>query len=218
MCPVSKPENLLIIFSEILPGRSVRHVSSPLVQPRSSDEPPSRSTLCLKSCMRCARKVRRVWLHSVASSQTCFTEFGHDILPSMGALGFLGPTIQGYGCAGVSSVAYGLIAREVERCVHNISMYDPTTYMLSFLAESTLATGRPCLFSRPWSCTRSTSTAARHRRRSISLGLVSVSINFKSRARMVLTHTPAKGEIVGCFVSALSVALVPCSPMLPGAD
>ncbi|KZT65384.1 glutaryl-CoA dehydrogenase [Daedalea quercina L-15889] len=42
-------------------------------------------------------------------------EFGHDILPSMGALGFLGPTIQGYGCAGVSSVAYGLIAREVER-------------------------------------------------------------------------------------------------------
>ncbi|GBE80868.1 Glutaryl-CoA dehydrogenase, mitochondrial [Sparassis crispa] len=33
----------------------------------------------------------------------------------MGKLGFLGPTIQGYGCAGVSSVAYGLIAREVER-------------------------------------------------------------------------------------------------------
>lgn len=38
----------------------------------------------------------------------------------MGALGFLGPTIEGYGCAGVSSVAYGLIAREVERCVYNI--------------------------------------------------------------------------------------------------
>ena len=33
----------------------------------------------------------------------------------MGELGILGPTIQGYGCAGVSSVAYGLIAREVER-------------------------------------------------------------------------------------------------------
>ncbi|KAH9833484.1 acyl-CoA dehydrogenase domain-containing protein [Rhodofomes roseus] len=42
-------------------------------------------------------------------------EFSHDVLPSMGALGLLGPTIQGYGCAGVSSVAYGLIAREVER-------------------------------------------------------------------------------------------------------
>merc|ERR1740123_2108718 len=33
----------------------------------------------------------------------------------MGELGLLGPTIEGYGCPGVSSVAYGLIAREVER-------------------------------------------------------------------------------------------------------
>ncbi|EJF56181.1 acyl-CoA dehydrogenase/oxidase [Dichomitus squalens LYAD-421 SS1] len=42
-------------------------------------------------------------------------EFNHNILPSMGELGLLGPTIKGYDCAGVSSVAYGLIAREVER-------------------------------------------------------------------------------------------------------
>ncbi len=33
----------------------------------------------------------------------------------MGAVGLLGPTIQGYGCAGASNVAYGLIAREIER-------------------------------------------------------------------------------------------------------
>lgn len=33
----------------------------------------------------------------------------------MGELGLLGATIQGYGCAGVSSVASGLITREVER-------------------------------------------------------------------------------------------------------
>ncbi|KAG8767451.1 hypothetical protein FS842_003953, partial [Serendipita sp. 407] len=33
----------------------------------------------------------------------------------MGSLGLLGATIKGYDCAGVSSVAYGLIAREVER-------------------------------------------------------------------------------------------------------
>ncbi|KAK2463123.1 hypothetical protein APHAL10511_004778 [Amanita phalloides] len=38
-----------------------------------------------------------------------------SILPEMGKLGLLGPTISGYGCAGVSSVAYGLIAREIER-------------------------------------------------------------------------------------------------------
>ncbi len=43
-------------------------------------------------------------------------EFNHDILPEMGKLGLLGSTIQGYGCAGVSNVAYGLIAREIERC------------------------------------------------------------------------------------------------------
>ena len=39
------------------------------------------------------------------------------MMKEMGELGLLGPTIKGYGCAGVSSVAYGLIAREVERCV-----------------------------------------------------------------------------------------------------
>ncbi len=37
-----------------------------------------------------------------------------DIIPEMGRLGLLGPTIHGYGCAGTSYVAYGLIAREIE--------------------------------------------------------------------------------------------------------
>ncbi len=41
--------------------------------------------------------------------------FDREILNEMGALGFLGSTIQGYGCAGVSYVCYGLLAREVER-------------------------------------------------------------------------------------------------------
>jgi len=41
--------------------------------------------------------------------------FHRDIMSEMGELGVLGPTIQGYGCPGVSYVAYGLIAREVER-------------------------------------------------------------------------------------------------------
>ena len=38
-----------------------------------------------------------------------------DIIPEMGELGLLGPTIHGYGCAGVSYVSYGLIAREIEK-------------------------------------------------------------------------------------------------------
>uniref|UniRef100_A0A915KSX8 Acyl-CoA dehydrogenase/oxidase N-terminal domain-containing protein n=1 Tax=Romanomermis culicivorax TaxID=13658 RepID=A0A915KSX8_ROMCU len=41
--------------------------------------------------------------------------FDKSILAEMGALGVLGCTIKGYGCPGVSSVAYGLITREVER-------------------------------------------------------------------------------------------------------
>jgi glutaryl-CoA dehydrogenase len=32
-----------------------------------------------------------------------------------GAMGFLGSTIEGYGCAGLNYVSYGLVAREVER-------------------------------------------------------------------------------------------------------
>jgi len=41
--------------------------------------------------------------------------FDREIMTEMGALGFLGPTLpEEYGCAGVSHVAYGLIAREIE--------------------------------------------------------------------------------------------------------
>lgn len=41
--------------------------------------------------------------------------FHPEIMAEMGALGLLGPTINGYGCSGVNHVCYGLIAREVER-------------------------------------------------------------------------------------------------------
>ncbi|MEC8005964.1 MAG: acyl-CoA dehydrogenase, partial [Pseudomonadota bacterium] len=41
--------------------------------------------------------------------------FDREIMNEMGALGFLGSTIEGYGCAGVNHVCYGLVAREVER-------------------------------------------------------------------------------------------------------
>ena len=42
-------------------------------------------------------------------------KFHREIMNEMGALGFLGSTLEGYGCAGVNHVSYGLIAREVER-------------------------------------------------------------------------------------------------------
>ncbi|MGK2285660.1 acyl-CoA dehydrogenase [Pedomonas sp. V897] len=41
--------------------------------------------------------------------------FFPEMMTEAGELGLLGATIKGYGCPGVSYVAYGLIAREVER-------------------------------------------------------------------------------------------------------
>ncbi len=41
--------------------------------------------------------------------------FHREILAEMGELGMLGATIEGYGCAGVNNVCYGLIANEIEQ-------------------------------------------------------------------------------------------------------
>lgn len=41
-------------------------------------------------------------------------KFDPEIMREMGGLGLFGATIKGYGCAGVSHVAYGLICKEVE--------------------------------------------------------------------------------------------------------
>ena len=42
-------------------------------------------------------------------------KFDRDIMNEFGEMGFLGATLEGYGCAGVNYVSYGLISREVER-------------------------------------------------------------------------------------------------------
>lgn len=41
--------------------------------------------------------------------------FDKNIMKEMGNIGLLGPTIKGYGCAGVNYISYGLIMREIER-------------------------------------------------------------------------------------------------------
>ena len=41
--------------------------------------------------------------------------FDRVIYNELGSLGLLGPTINGYGCAGVNYVSYGLIAKELEK-------------------------------------------------------------------------------------------------------
>ncbi|HEX2689377.1 MAG TPA: acyl-CoA dehydrogenase family protein [Kofleriaceae bacterium] len=41
--------------------------------------------------------------------------FPLELIPEFGKLGLLGPSLTGYGCAGVSPTAYGLICQELER-------------------------------------------------------------------------------------------------------
>ena len=41
--------------------------------------------------------------------------FPKELIPEIGQLGFLGANLEGYGCAGLSNVEYGLIMQEIER-------------------------------------------------------------------------------------------------------
>jgi len=47
----------------------------------------------------------------------CFRDarFPKELIPEMARLGFLGANLEGYGCAGMSNVEYGLIMQELER-------------------------------------------------------------------------------------------------------
>ncbi len=47
----------------------------------------------------------------------CFREsrFPQELIPEIGRLGFLGANLEGYGCAGMSNVEYGLVMQELER-------------------------------------------------------------------------------------------------------
>jgi glutaryl-CoA dehydrogenase len=47
----------------------------------------------------------------------CFERqrFPRELVPELAALGLLGSSLEGYGCAGLNAVAYGLICQELER-------------------------------------------------------------------------------------------------------
>jgi glutaryl-CoA dehydrogenase len=49
--------------------------------------------------------------------QKCFEEhrFPKELVPELASLGLLGSSIDGYGCAGLNAVSYGLICQELER-------------------------------------------------------------------------------------------------------
>jgi glutaryl-CoA dehydrogenase len=49
--------------------------------------------------------------------QRCFEEhrFPRELIPKLASLGLLGSSIQGYDCAGLNAISYGLICQELER-------------------------------------------------------------------------------------------------------
>ncbi|MGJ3648145.1 acyl-CoA dehydrogenase [Sphingomonas sp. GlSt437] len=62
-----------------------------------------------------ARSFCEAELKPIVKAANRHETYDRDLIRRFGAAGLLGPTIDGYGCAGVGYVAYGLIAREVER-------------------------------------------------------------------------------------------------------
>ena len=79
--------------------------------------------LCLESLLSDEEKLVRDSARSYAQERLMprivqanrHETFDLEVMREMGSLGFLGSTIDGYGCAGISFVAYGLAAREFER-------------------------------------------------------------------------------------------------------
>jgi glutaryl-CoA dehydrogenase len=55
----------------------------------------------------------------------CFRDarFPRELIPEMGKLGFFGANLEGYGCAGMSNVEYGLIMQELERADSGIRSF-----------------------------------------------------------------------------------------------
>jgi glutaryl-CoA dehydrogenase len=55
----------------------------------------------------------------------CFREgrFPSELVPEMGRLGFFGANLEGYNCAGMSNVEYGLIMQELERADSGIRSF-----------------------------------------------------------------------------------------------
>jgi glutaryl-CoA dehydrogenase len=80
----------------------------------------------------------------------CFEQhrFPHELVPGLANLGLLGASIQGYDCAGLNGISYGLICQELERgdsalrsfvsvqsslCMHAVHAYGSDAQRLQYL-------------------------------------------------------------------------------------
>ncbi len=75
---------------------------------------------CLNEQEKLVRQTARQFVDDLAMPviRECFRDgkFPAALVPEMGRLGFFGANLEGYGCAGMSNVEYGLLMQELERC------------------------------------------------------------------------------------------------------
>ncbi|KAH6931736.1 hypothetical protein HPB50_000081 [Hyalomma asiaticum] len=115
--------------------------------------------------------------------------FDRDIVRELGELGVLGSTLQGYGCAGTSYVAYGLVAREVERAAGE---FTTGTYDVALGT-----TGKPAAELFPYGRVDSGYRSAM----SVQSSLVMLPIYLFGTEEQKRKYLPrlASGELLGCF-------------------
>ena len=81
----------------------------------------------LKEDERLVRSTTRQFVEDnlIPIIEDCFREgrFPRELVPQMGELGFFGANLEGYGCAGMSNVEYGLVMQELERCDSGIRSF-----------------------------------------------------------------------------------------------
>lgn len=107
--------------------------------------------------------------------------FHKEILPELGELGALGCTINGYGCPGVSNVAYGLLTREIERV--------DSAYRSALSVQSSLAMGAIYDFGSEQQKEKYLPRMGKNNR------FLSITYTF----HLNYSFITAKGELVGCF-------------------
>src|SRR4051812_38884545 len=66
--------------------------------------------------------------------------FPRDVIPELAQLNAFGATIHGYGCAGLSNLAYGLIMRELERGDSGVRTFASVQGALAMNAISSFGT------------------------------------------------------------------------------
>ena len=73
----------------------------------------------------------------------CYNEgrFPQQIVPLLGELGIFGANLDGYGCAGMSNVDYGLIMQELERGDSGVRSFDSVQTLAGDVSDPLLRLG-----------------------------------------------------------------------------